>query len=241
MEAENKTSMQQYAEIATCMGITDCYLTKPKLGKIFWRILIIAGLLMTTFQVYGTFIEYLNGNPFKVTLSKESVNDLKFPLITICNFNRAKQSVINETNLDPKVLIAIFQMFPSSYDIPLGTTHSEPFSVYEEALTRYKQQLGSEFSVKNFFRKFGHNANESVLSFTFGNGYMVHPENFAEVFTTYGRCWRVNVNSSQPISGRNTYLESEKLYKSWYHHLSHISNMHILIQKVGDNVSLHIN
>lgn len=202
MEEDKATSLGQYCEISTCMGVTDCYLTKPFLGKIFWSTLIIIGLGVTAFQTYYTFTDYLNETDFTASISKETeVHGNKFPKITICNFNRAKQSVINSTNLDPKVLTAIFQLFPTTYDISLSMLGDPSvFEIYQDALTKYITD-SHVIEIADFLRKYGHNANETILSGTFANGLAIQPEKFKEVFTMYGRCWQFDLNDTQPIPG----------------------------------------
>lgn len=195
------SSINQYCEISTCMGITDCYLTKTSFGKLFWSTLIIVGLSVTLFQTYLTFAEYLTESPFTATISKETNNHgIPFPMITICNFNRAKQSVINATNLDPKVLSAMFQMFPTSYDIPMAYLNATTVQEYQDILSKHLADVNHS-DYRNFFRKYGHNANEGLITGISTNGNAILPNNLTEKFTVYGRCWRLDVNSTQQIPG----------------------------------------
>lgn len=222
MEDSNVSSMSQYCEISTCMGVTDYYLTKSVCGKMFWSSLIILGLGITLFQTYFTFAEYFTESPFKASISKETLGSgIKFPRITICNFNRAKQSVINATQVDIKVLSAMFQLLPTNYDIPMSFMDANTVQVYQDALAKYVAFAGDS-DPRNFFRKYGQNANETLITATFANGDAILADSFTEKFTVYGRCWRLDVNNSQQIPGNIIRYRLEQMEK-----LS-ISKVHLL-------------
>lgn len=201
VSAHKPSPWEQYCEVAMCLGITDFYVTKSCFGKVFWSIMITAGLLITIFNTYLTFAQYLSENDFKITISKEYVGGgIEFPSMTICNFNRAKQSIINQTNLNPKVLSALFQLFPTSYELPLSILDSNEISSYQSALTDYLR-TDDHNRIRNFFRSYGHNATESIWQVTFGTGMIVPFERILEAFTIYGRCWRIDINETQKVSG----------------------------------------
>lgn len=193
MQESKQSSMGKDCEVSKCMGVIDCYLTKSVVGKLFWSIPIVFGLSLTIFQTYFTFAEYFNESDFTSSISKETEeHGIMFPQITICNFNRVKQSVINATMIDPKVLTAMFQMIPMAYDLPLSYPGPSMVPIYQNVLTKYETDIG-DTHVQNFFCKYSHPANDSVILGTYGIGTMIFPNNFTEVFTVYGRCWRLEI------------------------------------------------
>lgn len=192
-------SLRQYCEISTFMGVADCYLAKPLLGKLFWGILVIAGISITTWQTYITVEDYLKDDDYKIIVSKELMsNRFSFPNIIVCNYNRARQSIINATDLDPKVLSYLFQLFPQTYDVPLNTLGDKEIIPYQEAWDLYVAKTG-ENDARDFFRKFAQGSKEMFMQVTIASSLVI--KNFTEVFTAFGLCWRVNIDINHIVPG----------------------------------------
>lgn len=193
-------SLNQYCEISTCMGVTDWYLEKNIIGKTFWAILIIAGLSVTIFQTYGTIKQYSIQEPYETKTSHQKFEEgVPFPSVTVCNFNRAKQSVVERNGLNPKVLIYLFQLFPTSYDIPLWLAKSENISEYETIWENYTNNGGDQ-DVRQILKTYGHTVEDTFIVVD-AAGQLVSFAEIVEVFTIYGRCWKVTPQFNQSIPG----------------------------------------
>lgn len=198
---KEQSTFDEFCENTSCQGIIDWHLAKCLFARLFWAILVTTGLAVTIFQTYGTIQGYLASGPYSITVSVENGNNgILFPFITVCNYNRAKQSVINSTNLDPKVLPYFFQLFPTYYDIPLAMLNHEQMLLYQQAYDNYIAQ-GGEYDIRKFFKKYGYSQEDIIMLVTYGgNGLVI--QSFTEVFTVYGRCWRITANFSQPVPGK---------------------------------------
>lgn len=201
MDSKKQKPMNQYFEIATCMGITDWYLERNILGKAFWAVLVVAGLSVTTMQTYLTVNQFITRAPYETTVSQEKVNDgIPFPSVTVCNINRAKQSLIESTKIDPKVLIYLFQLFPVMYELPLWLYRgNESLDVYEEALKNYEATHG-KIEFMKIIRNFGHTAKETFVTINAG-GRLMSPNDAVPVFTFYGLCWKLMPTFRQTVPG----------------------------------------
>lgn len=202
MEAKQCSKLQVYCEMSTCMGVADLYRETNQIGKTFWAILILTGLSVTVWQTYGTFKQFVNDPVYETTLSKvfdESV--LRFPNITICNYNRIKQSLRNKTKIDPMVLIYLFQLFPATYDYPLSHLGPSIISNYQEAWDSYMGANNGEIDIAKILRFYGHNRTETFI-IALIDMIMYPLNNIVEIFTVYGRCWKVIPPSGfRPMAG----------------------------------------
>lgn len=199
-ESKQMNSLNQYYEISTCMGVTDWYFEKNIIGKTFWAVLIIAGLSITIFQTYGTIAQYISEEPYETKVSQQMIESgIPFPSVTVCNFNRAKQSVVERNGLNPKVLVYLYQLFPTSYDFPLWMDKSVNTTEYEIIWKNYTNN-GGDRDIGKILKIYGHTVEETFV-FIDAGGQIFIPNDILEILTVYGRCWKLVPNFHQSVPG----------------------------------------
>lgn len=203
-EIERFKSLKQYCELSTCMGIPDCYFEKRVQGKIFWAIIVIVGLIITTGQTYSTIHQFRGEDPYKTTVSGSSESGIPFPQVTVCNFNRAKQSLIEENNLDPHILIYMFQLFPTLYDFPLWMMDGGNGSYIQKYVELWKNYTisGGEQDYSVLIKTYAHNARDTFIDISAG-GRLMNYQNAKSVLTVYGACWKLDPDYNQSLPGEN--------------------------------------
>lgn len=178
------------------MGVVDLYRAKNVFCKIFWAIVLIASLSLTLWQTQGAFCQFLNDHPYKYVVSKEpSITGIRYPNLVICNYNRVKQSFIDEFNIDPKVLTYAFQFLPTSYAFPLKLERNVNITGYEYEWNKFKMATGIRHPLE-LFRRFGHTFEETLID-TLNTIEMKHEE----FLTISGLCWKIIPNSTEPFPG----------------------------------------
>lgn len=189
MSKEDENTFSLFCEVSTCMGIFDWYREKNLCGKSFWAIIVVSGLIITSVQTYVTFAQHLNEARYQTTISTEYWNEgIPAPYIVICNYNRAKRSLINQTKIDPKIFTYIYELFPTTYDIGLHFLGTKGLSEYQNAWADYVKK-GGESDIQKLMHFYGHNYSDTFIN-VYTEGTLNSTIEFKEIFTVYGRCWK---------------------------------------------------
>uniref|UniRef100_A0A915IRM3 Uncharacterized protein n=1 Tax=Romanomermis culicivorax TaxID=13658 RepID=A0A915IRM3_ROMCU len=212
-EEKPKQIFDQWCEVSTCMGVIDCYLARSLLGKIFWIVILTVGLCLTGWQVSMSVASFVGSEPFQVTISNQLQKDgIDFPNVTVCNYNRIKQSHIEKHNMTPELLSYIFQLMPTvaGYDLPAGyfdknDTKTNWSKLEEQAYDRYLASGGFR-NIFEFFRVHGHTVDETFFKVSAGME-KIDLQDLQEQFTLYGKCWKINPNFKQTLPGAGNALQ----------------------------------
>lgn len=208
---QNRTTFTEFCEVSTCMGIVDLYNAKTVASKLFWAVMLTVSLGVTIWQTQGVISQFFNESRYKTTVSKQMIDGgVEYPNLTVCNYNRAKQSLINETNLDTKILIYLFQLFPVNYNFPLFVTPNWNITEYENEWIKFKKKTRIH-DPKDVFRFYSYNSTETITMVTSENGVPLALK-YEEVWTVHGLCWKLMPRKKQLFPGKSKCTSVKTLY-----------------------------
>jgi hypothetical protein len=210
----------------TTHGLPNVIRSKHIFVKIIWVILFLGALGVSIYFLYKTLSDYLE---FKVTTEVRSINvdELDFPVITICNSNM----ISNENGLEYFKLF-LNESSKMSYDQLLDILNNETnnFNYY----MNYSQQLlPYEFFYKIPIEK---RQNYSVgIDQMFINGYLnddyIYSTDFVWIFNPYiGSCYQLNTDSKLKA----------KAYNENILNLNFVFNLPDIVERFGLKKSLNL-
>ncbi|XP_033116228.1 acid-sensing ion channel 5-like [Anneissia japonica] len=166
--------------------------------KLFWVIIIVVAVVSCGTAVVERIIIYFQYN-VNTEIKIENPEEVTFPAVTICNFNRYRRSKISKTEEDYYGCATI-----------LGIEDlSGQFTQY---IDKCGQLLNTtSFNVSEFTEKAGFDLDAETLWSCKFRGKTCDAKNFTSVITDYGRCWTFNGASGSSLKqfqpGRNSGLQ----------------------------------
>uniref|UniRef100_A0A915JHJ0 Uncharacterized protein n=1 Tax=Romanomermis culicivorax TaxID=13658 RepID=A0A915JHJ0_ROMCU len=196
---EQRTVFDQFCQVCTCMGVIDWYQASHCAGKTFWATLLTVCLLITGYGITISVQRLIDEPPFKTTTSQSRVQNggVPFPNVTICNYNRVKQSMVDSTKIDPKVLVYMFNWFTTPYDLPLNLLDESQIKIYEQAWMDYVAAYNGNVSIPDILRTYGHGKDMFLSTSHFRRPVT----KYEEVISIYGRCWKPEISYNQRMPG----------------------------------------
>lgn len=89
---------EEFAKTTSCHGISHVFSRdSSKIRRFLWMILTISMTVVCISQCVDR-VMHLASNPTRVVLKYNMPHQIRFPAITICNFNRFRNSTINQSN-----------------------------------------------------------------------------------------------------------------------------------------------
>ena len=80
-----KNTLKEFGEISSFGGFaTKVKETRNPIRRTVWKLIIVGGVVWTSYIFYNTVMSYLKFNSF-TTIEAEEQNIMKFPAVTICN------------------------------------------------------------------------------------------------------------------------------------------------------------
>ena len=91
--------MTDHLESSSAPGLPKIQRSETLLGKAFWGVLVLCGVIMVCWQIDRLYVEY-KSYPIRVTMTYEYNRSLRFPAVTICNMNPLRSSMLDPDLMD---------------------------------------------------------------------------------------------------------------------------------------------
>lgn len=204
-EEDSNSIFNQYCQISTCGGVIDCYSAKKKIGKYFWAATIIILLILTVFSLSLVISEYFNSAKYKTSVWLHPKDEgVRFPDVTICNFNRARKSALKEIELSNEALIYAFGSFLVIYDVPLNMTNDTIRVEYENSWLEFADQNSNFNNLSALFDRIGSDCKSTFWLCRWKTAQVPCCDYVKEVVNAYGKCFVFSIfanDSMQTIPG----------------------------------------
>ncbi|XP_071798797.1 acid-sensing ion channel 1-like [Asterias amurensis] len=175
-EFANSTSLHGIARVANNTRVRF---------KLVWVSIMMTCFCVCVYQVYDRFSFYLMYTA-NTAISVEYRRNLNFPAVTICNFNRYRQSQV--TTEEYKYL---------KYILTTTAAFNLDFST-EQTVDIPNENDSRIFNFTEFTLRAGFLIAPSLLECKW-RGKPCYAENFTHVFTPFGNCWTFNSGKDAPI------------------------------------------
>ncbi|XP_041424207.1 acid-sensing ion channel 1C [Xenopus laevis] len=177
-DEKKPSDLTVFAGNSTLHGISHVFLpggVTPR--RVFWACSFLASLSCFLFQVADRII-YYSAYHHVTTLDEMESSHMKFPAITICNFNRFRRS-----KLTPRYMCSAQYL--------LGTQNVSREELAKCELPVCSDDANKSNDTMDFFDQTGHSMKDMLLECRYRNE-TCGPENFTTVFTRYGKCYTFN-------------------------------------------------
>ena len=161
--------IEDFINNSTLHGLQNVYNSRSKMQRIVWVVLMLTASVYVVSMITDSFITYA-GYPVKTKTTLMFTENSVFPAVTICNFNRYRQSPLKGTSYED-----IFDALGSSYF--KGKEISwEKYNFSEIDLSRLDDDL----------------AHELMIIDCRWQGQHCDYKNFSSLFTSMGKCHTFN-------------------------------------------------
>ncbi|XP_066286592.1 acid-sensing ion channel 5-like [Branchiostoma lanceolatum] len=181
----------EFANYTTCHGASRIANAKNRPHMALWTLVFLAAFGICTWQVVDriqNYFAYRTGTEINVQLESE----LTFPAVTICNFNRIRDSATTQNDL--AYLGAAFYI-PALLDDP--ETLNEFLQGVDWDGFNASTALLEDFA--GYVRQNGFVLDGDSLAECTWRGRKCYADNFTHVFTEYGNCWTFNGDKDSPL------------------------------------------
>ncbi|XP_071798509.1 acid-sensing ion channel 1-like isoform X2 [Asterias amurensis] len=175
----------EFANSTSLHGIARVANNKRVPVKLVWVSIMLTCLCVCVYQVHDRFSFYLEYTA-NTAISVEYARDLDFPAVTICNFNRYRQSQV--TAEEYKYLKFILTT-TAAFNLDLST---------EQTVDKPNENDSRKFNFTEFTLRAGFLIGPALLECKW-RGKPCYAENFTHVFTPFGSCWTFNSGKDAPI------------------------------------------
>ncbi|XP_072040784.1 acid-sensing ion channel 1C-like [Amphiura filiformis] len=190
-DVENESLEQKCAQSTTFHGLSSIAdKSKPTWLRIAWILAVATCMGVCIWQICLRFEALYDINTI---VSSVYPNELEFPAVTICNFNRYRTSQIRPEDLP---FIRYTQFAVENYDLDLESWHDYP-------------DYNTTFNFTEFTNRAGFILDDDTLLDCNWRGKECFAENFTHVFTSYGNCW--TFNSGKDNRGNELPILTEEL------------------------------
>uniref|UniRef100_A0A803K1F8 Uncharacterized protein n=1 Tax=Xenopus tropicalis TaxID=8364 RepID=A0A803K1F8_XENTR len=177
-----------FASNSTLHGISHVFLpggVTPR--RVFWACSFLASLSFFLFQAANRIIFYTQYHHVTALDEMES-SHLKFPAITLCNYNRFRRSKLTQRYMDL-----------AEYLLGTQNVSSKDLAEWGLPANRTSDEDNESDDTFDFFNRTGHSIEEMLLECRYRN-ITCHAEDFTVVFTRYGKCYTFNSgNEGHPL------------------------------------------
>ncbi|XP_033631828.1 acid-sensing ion channel 1-like [Asterias rubens] len=174
---------REFASTTTLHGIGQVIDNQRVAVKLVWLGLLLGCMGVCSFQIIDRVKSYLEYNA-STSLSVDYVGDLRFPAVTICNFNRYRKTALANESWQLKHALSAADYDYDSYDDRVNV--SEPDSGYNFSYGAFTRRTGFIMD------------NASLLACSWrGKDGSCSAENFTHSFTSFGNCWTFNSGSEK--------------------------------------------
>lgn len=183
---------------STLHGFHYIFESRPTIQRILWLILLACMFGLFTWQTSTLVSKYFE---YRVTSRVQIINDRQsiFPAVTICNFNRYRKSIINNTELGEIVLLKN----------PLYKEKSKTvnWAAYPEV---NKMNMEDEIRLSGHQLEYNLTTETGMLYRCRWKGQPCNYSNFTSTLTEMGLCY--TFNSGKTNKNRITFITKEKYY-----------------------------
>ncbi|XP_072040783.1 acid-sensing ion channel 5-like [Amphiura filiformis] len=210
-ESEEKSLERHFIESTTLHGIPQQWdNARPSWLRGFWFLAFFACLGTGLWQISLRIAEY-RAYLANTKITLEYNNELQFPAITICNFNRYRGSEVSDEDWP----YLEYALFAEEYDYD---SYEDDGKFEQSSFSYYALFENSTFNFTEFTRRAGFVLDNETLLDCKWRGRPCYAENFTHVFTSYGNCWTFNngvdedgnyieiLSEDQPGAGNGLYL-----------------------------------
>lgn len=197
-----KKVLVEWCEVTTCAGVLDIIRAKSIFAKLCWITVVSVGLSLTIWQTYEMLRDFIFDYPYQTTVSLGSGENIPFPNITICNFNRINKLKIGPIDNDALSYAFSSSLLPYIFQFSIPSLNAD-ISKYEEAWLRMSQELNVTNTVQ-LYKIYGHSCEETFLGCFFDNSYFNCCDLVYESITPLGKCFTITsqlYNITQIIPG----------------------------------------
>ncbi|OCT57718.1 hypothetical protein XELAEV_18003176mg [Xenopus laevis] len=169
-----------FASNSTLHGISHVFLpggVTPR--RVFWACSFLASLSCFLFQVADRIIYYSEYHHV-TTLDEMESSLMKFPALTICNYNSFRKSALTRNDL-----FWVGDLLGIDKDSPEAL---EALGIPEESGPFYPTK---SYNMQEFYERTGHLMDDMVLECRYRN-QECGAENFTVIYTRYGKCYTFN-------------------------------------------------
>ena len=103
-ESEKKSNLQKYAENNSVGGLSYVLLSKSKIRRLIWLIIILVSVAICLFLVRNSFSKLLNP-PTSTTITNNPNLSLDFPAVTTCNVNAFSVEILDRYGIGSESVI----------------------------------------------------------------------------------------------------------------------------------------
>ena len=171
----------------TLHGLPNVFRTKYILFKIVWVILFLTALGVSIYFVYNTIEEYLR---YEVTTLVRSINvdEMDFPVITICNVNQ----ISNQKGLDH--FLSIWNQYANNYSLE---NLSDYFNSTKNGFANYYYSASVFFYQIPIRERQNYSVNiKEIFTYGFLNDYNLTSDDFNWIFNPFlGNCYQLNTDA----------------------------------------------
>ena len=172
-ESEKKSNLQKYAENNSVGGLSFVLLSKSKIRRLIWLIIILVCVAVSLYLVRNSFSKLLNP-PTSTTISNDPTLSLDFPAVTICNVNAFSAEKVDSYGIGTSVVRDIFNSNNDKFDYDRPPMYDED----EPTLMELTSNSTDSFITRCFFgdktcdvdKDFDFSLNELYACYTFNSG-----------------------------------------------------------------------
>ncbi|XP_030065412.1 acid-sensing ion channel 4 [Microcaecilia unicolor] len=174
----HRRDLPTFARTSTLHGLSHIFRAHG-LGvrQTIWAFTLLASLVFFLYQATKCALFYLE-HPHVTALDEETIRELVFPAVTICNINRFRHSAL--TDADIFHLANMTGLPPKDRDGHKATDLLYPEPDMQDIVNRTGHQLAEMLKSCNF------------------SGETCTAQNFSVVYTRYGKCYTFNADKSRP-------------------------------------------
>ncbi|XP_077984574.1 bile acid-sensitive ion channel-like [Glandiceps talaboti] len=172
--------------------------------KLLWLFIVLSAMGVCVWQIADRFSRFLEFN-VNTEINLKFLNEIEYPAVTFCNFNRYFDSLVTEE--DEPYVVALLYAMDYEYDYSYDDPDYGSFDWVDWYSNLTSQNSGFDYA--NFTRRAGMQFGdpETLLSCEWrGRTSACTAANFTHVFTSYGNCYTFNagkqyLSQDQPGAG----------------------------------------
>lgn len=179
-----------WCQNSTWHGVPDLYNSGSSKGKIFWILSLTVTTSIATWQITRLMQNFFNGSSYSTSEIIENVGHLPFPNVTVCNYNRANISRMQELGLDEDSLEILFSASVEPFLVPISMQYQDN-STGLTALKAAFDRFNRSYPHVQIIEFLGHDCVTSLL----GCWWLGFPFNCCEkanvIINTFGKCFSI--------------------------------------------------
>uniref|UniRef100_A0A914UR18 Uncharacterized protein n=1 Tax=Plectus sambesii TaxID=2011161 RepID=A0A914UR18_9BILA len=158
-----REKVRAWAERTTCHGIADLAEQNHISGRLIWASILSVVFSLLAFSLYIVSTDF--GTEWTTSTSEiTSSEGLPYPVITLCNYNRLRQSQIEKYGLSPSSQSLLFENTPTAYILGDNTSNTD------DALQEYSRwKKAYNFTqLHQIYQTLGHQCVDSIYHLQIG-------------------------------------------------------------------------